>query len=146
MLTFYLLAAVAIGVAFAAQPAINGVAASILGSALPAAVLSIAITLIVSTLIMFGGRTVPTWETWAQLPWWIGIGGLIGVLVVAGGATIVPITGAAVFFVCLIAGQLAGSVFLDQIGAFGLPQQDISPMRLLGVMLTFGGALLARYG
>ncbi|MEO9827254.1 MAG: DMT family transporter [Paracoccaceae bacterium] len=146
MLTIYLFAAVAIGAAFAAQPGINGAAAKILGSPFPATVLSVAITLFASILIMVWGRTMPSWETFTQLPWWIAIGGVIGVLVVAGGATIVPITGAAVFFVCLIAGQLVGSVFLDHIGAFGLAQQDVSIMRILGVLLTFGGVLLVRYG
>jgi transporter family-2 protein len=63
-----------------------------------------------------------------------------------GGTVIVPVTGAAVFFVCLIAGQLFGSVLLDHIGAFGLPVREIGTLRFLGILLTFGGVILVRYG
>ena len=74
------------------------------------------------------------------------MGGLIGVLVVAGSAAIVPVTGAAMFFVCLIAGQLLGSVALDHFGAFGLPEIQISPIRLIGVVLALAGVLLVQFG
>jgi transporter family-2 protein len=142
----YLISAVVIGAAFATQPAINGAAAKILGSAFPATALSVAITLLASIIVMTIGRTTPTLETFTQLPWWIVFGGLVGLLLVGGGTVIVPVTGAAVFFVCLIAGQLFGSVMLDHIGAFGLPVREIGTLRLLGVLLTFGGVILVRYG
>ncbi len=142
----YLLSAVVIGAAFAAQPAINGAAAKILGSAFPATALSVAITLLASIIVMVLGRTTPTLENLTQLPWWIIFGGFAGVLVVGGGTVIVPVTGAAVFFVCLIAGQLFGSVILDHFGAFGLPVHEIGILRILGVLMTFGGVLLVRYG
>lgn len=142
----YLLAACAIGAAFAAQPGINAAAAKILGSPFPAAVLSVSITLLASTIIMIAGRTTPSWDMIAHLPWWVIIGGLIGVLVVGGGAAIVPATGAAIFFVCLIAGQLVGSILFDHIGAFGLPVREITLTRMTGVLLTFLGVILVRYG
>ena len=146
MQILYLLAAVGIGAIFAAQPAINGAAAKVLGSAIPATVLSVAITLAASALVMVIGRTTPTWEMATALPWWVVLGGLIGVLVVGGGAFIVPTTGAAVFFVCLIAGQLIGSVLLDHIGAFGLEVRTISPSRVFGILLTLVGVFCVRYG
>lgn len=142
----YLFASFVIGACFAAQPAINGAAAKILGSAFPVAILSAGITMAASAVIMMLQRSTPALETIAHLPWWFVIGGLIGVLVVGGGATIVPVTGAAVFFVCMIAGELVGSVVLDRVGAFGLPIQEISLMRIAGIFLTFGGVLLVRYG
>ena len=142
----YLLSAVVIWAGFAAQPAINGAAAKILGSAVPVTALSVAITLIACIIVMIIGRTTPSSEAMSQLPWWVVIGGLVGLLVVGGGTVIVPVTGAAVFFVCLIAGQLFGTVLLDHIGAFGLPVREIGTLRLLGVLLTFGGVILVRYG
>jgi transporter family-2 protein len=78
----YLLSAVVIGAAFAAQPAINGAAAKILGSAVPATALSVAITLIACIIVMIIGRTTPSSEAMSQLPWWVVIGGLVGLLVV----------------------------------------------------------------
>lgn len=142
----YFLAAVLIGAAFACQPAINAVGSKILGSPWPATALSIAITLVAAIVVMLMTRTTPTLEAFQSLPWWIVLGGLIGLLVVGGGTAIVPVTGAALFFVCLIAGQLLGSVLLDQYGAFGLQVKEISAMRLGGVVLTFVGVLLVRFG
>ena len=146
MNNLYFLAAILIGAAFACQPAINAVAAKALGSALPATVLSVGITFGVSVVIMVATGTVPAVGAFSTLPWWVIIGGLIGVLVVAGGAAIVPVTGAALFFVCMIAGQLLGSVLLDHFGAFGLVVNRISWPRVLGVVLTFGGVMLVRFG
>lgn len=146
MLNLLLLLAAVIGAAFAAQPAINAVAAQVFGSPFPATVLSVAITLLASTLVMFATGTTPAPSQFADLPWWILIGGLIGVLVVAGGAAIVPVTGVALFFVCFMAGQVLGSVVLDHIGAFGLAVREITPLRLLGVLCAFAGVLLVRFG
>jgi transporter family-2 protein len=128
------------------QPGINAVAARSFGSPIAATVLSVGITLVVSAVIMVLLRETPAQSMFATLPWWIGFGGVIGVLVVAGGATIVPITGAAAFFVCLIAGQLVGSVVLDHLGAFGLEIRSISPLRLLGILCAFAGVVLVRLG
>ena len=142
----YLLSAIVIGAAFAAQPAINGAAAKILGSAFPATALSVAITFLASIIIMIIGRTTPSLEAMAQLPWWVVISGLVGLLLVGGGTVIGTVTGAAPFFVCLIASQLFGSILLDHIGAFGLPIREIGTRRLLGIHLVFSGVILAHYG
>lgn len=146
MTNLYLLAAILIGAAFACQPAINAVAAKTLGSPIPATVLSVAITLTASIALMAATRTTPGVGMLSSLPWWVVLGGLIGVLVVGGGAAIVPVTGVALFFVCLIAGQLLGSVLLDHIGAFSMPVREASWSRLLGIGLTFAGVLLVRFG
>ena len=146
MTNIYLIAAVLIGAAFACQPAINSVASKVLGSPFPATVVSVAITLAASVVVMALTRTTPSVEMLRSLPWWIGLGGLIGVLVVGGGVAIVPVTGVALFFVCLIAGQLLASVLIDHYGAFSLPVREISWPRLAGVGLTFAGVFLVRFG
>lgn len=146
MTNIYLVIAVLIGMAFACQPAINSVAAKTLGSPWPATALSVGITLAASILVMIVTRTTPTMEMMVGLPWWIMIGGLIGLLVVGGGVAIVPVTGVALFFVCMIAGQLLGSVLLDQIGAFGLPVREVTLPRLAGICVTFAGVFLVRFG
>jgi transporter family-2 protein len=146
MLNLTLLVAVLIGAAFAMQPAINAVAGGAFGSAFPAAALSLGISLIAASLVMIALGTTPSLAAFATLPWWVVFGGLIGVLVVAGGAAIVPITGAALFFVCFIAGQLIGSLLLDHFGGFGLAVRELGLTRLTGVGLATGGVVLVRYG
>lgn len=142
---FYLLAATVLGVCFALQPAINGAAARILGSPVSAATVSVAITLVACVVLMplFGG--VPKTTALKALPWWVVFGGLIGAGVVAGGAAIAPVTGAAIFFVCLVAGQLVGSALVDHIGAFGLPRQPMSVLRFAGLALVLLGVLLVQF-
>ncbi len=146
MLNLTLLVAVLIGACFATQPVINAVAGQAFGSALPAAALSVAITFVLTAGLTVATGTTPSIGAVMALPWWIVLGGVIGVLVVAGAAAIVPVTGAALFFVCFVAGQLGASVLLDHFGAIGLAVREISPLRLLGVIMAFGGVLCVRFG
>lgn len=141
----HLLAAVAIGACLALQPPINAVMGRTLGSPLLAAVLSIAISLIV---------VVPVWLTVGQgagdlgrvtsLPWWVLIGGAIGVVFVAGSVIVGPALGIALFFVCVVAGQLLGATLADHVGAFGMPTKPINVMKLVGLGLVLVGAVLVQ--
>ena len=146
MLNFTLLAAVLIGAAFAMQPAINAAAGSAFGSAFPAAALSLGISFVAAALVTMALGATPDWAAFSALPWWVVFGGLIGVLVVAGGVAIVPITGAALFFVCLVSGQLIGALLLDHFGGFGMQVKELNPTRLAGVGLAIAGVVLVRYG
>ena len=146
MNNLYLFAAFLIGVLFACQAPINTTAAKAFGAPYPATVLSIGITLIASTLVMFFTKTTPSVMELFSLPWWVIFGGLIGVLVVTGGIVIIPVTGVALFFVCLIAGQLAGSVLLDHVGAFKLSVREFLFTKTAGILITFGGVLIVKFG
>ena len=81
-----------------------------------------------------------------SLPRWVIFGGLIGVLVVTGGIVFIPVPGAAIYFVCLIAGQLAGSVLLDHVGAFKFSVRKFSFTKTAGILITFGGVLIVNFG
>lgn len=142
----YLLAAAAIGMAFSVQPAVNAAGARVLGSPVAAAVVSVAITLLclLAALPFFGGMT--RLSSVLELPWWIVLGGIVGALIVAGGATIAPFTGAALFFMCLIAGQLVASTVLDHHGAFGMVERPLSLMKGAGLAVVIVGVLMVRAG
>lgn len=141
-----MLAAVLIGSALSMQPVINSVSAGVLNSAFAAA----AFSLLLSAMTVFaiwwfsGAPTRPA--QLLDLPWWAVFGGLIGAAFVSGGAILVPVMGATAFFVCLIAGQLVGSVFADTFGAFGQEPRALSVRRLAGVALAFAGVVLVRWG
>lgn len=137
---------VVLGMVFSQQPVINGAVNRILGSPLATAAYSVFITL-VCLLIMLpfaGGSLRPS--VLSTLPWWSVLGGMIGVGIVAGGAALAPLTGAALFFVCLVAGQLMGAALADHMGAFGLPVRSLSLTRVAGLGLVFLGALLVHRG
>jgi transporter family-2 protein len=144
----YLVAAVAIGACLALQPPINAAMARTLGSSLLASVVSIAISLVV---------VVPVWLVVGQgggdlaqlraLPWWVVLGGVIGVVFVAGSVLVAPTLGIALFFVCVVAGQLLAATLVDHVGAFGMPTKPVDLMKLVGLgLVLLGAALVQRNG
>ena len=141
----YIAAAVSIGAAISLQPPINATMARILGSPLLAASISVTISLfVVVALWLSWGKGVGDLSQIKALPWWVFIGGVIGVLFVAGGVVVAPVLGVALYFVCMVAGQLIGSSIIDHIGAFGLTVKPMNTMKLVGVSLVLLGAVLVQ--
>ncbi|MGC4105099.1 MAG: DMT family transporter [Thermomicrobiales bacterium] len=52
--------------------------------------------------------------------------------------------GLGVYLAAVVTGQLSTSVLLDHLGAFGLTQRAIDPLRALGVVVLIAGVLLIR--
>ena len=86
------------------------------------------------------GRGDISRATLATVPWWIYLAGFVGTLFVAGGVVIAPVTGAQLFFISVIAGQLIGATLADHFGLFGLAVRSLSLERVLGLALVLGGA------
>ena len=141
----YILAAVLLGAALSLQPAINATIARILGNPLLAAGISISISLIVViTLWLAWGKAGGDFSQVKNLPWWVIVGGVVGAIFVAGAIVTAPVLGVALFFVCMVAGQLIGSTIIDQIGAFGLEVKPINTMKIVGLGLVILGAGLVQ--
>lgn len=142
----YIVFAVMMGAAISTQPPINASMARVLGSPLLAATVSIAISL---------GLVLALWFSWGKsggdiaavrsLPWWAVVGGVVGALFVAGSLVAAPVLGVALFFVCVLVGQLLGSSVIDQTGAFGLDVKPMNPMKLIGIFLVVVGAVLVQH-
>ncbi len=145
MTVIFLLLAAALGMLLSLQPAINSVMAMKLGNALIATSFSISISLI---LVLFAwitfGRGEAQWQNVTALPWWILIGGAAGALFVFGGVALAPRLGVAVFFTCVVTGQVIGAALADQFGAFGLAPRPIDWPRALGIALVTTGAALTQ--
>jgi bacterial/archaeal transporter family-2 protein len=143
----YVLAAIVIGALVSTQPLINAILARAIGSPFGAAAISIAVAFLCALLMLtVTGRGDMRLATLGAVPWWVYLAGTVGTLFVAGGVVIAPVTGALVFFVCVIGGQLLGAMLADHFGAFGLDVRPISLLRLLGLALVLGGALLVQRG
>jgi len=142
---FLILAAIAIGACLSMQAPINAVMARTLGSSLLAAVVSIAISLIFVIIVwMTWGRGVGELTQIKGLPWWIVLGGIVGALFVAGSVILAPALGVALFFVCVVTGQLLGATLIDQFGAFGLQVKPVSMLKLAGLGLVLAGAVMVQ--
>jgi transporter family-2 protein len=143
----YIFTAVVIGFMVSLQPTINAVMARELSSSLLASTISIGIAF---CLIFFVWQLLGKGEgnisRIPQLPWWIVIGGVAGMVFVVGGVMVAPVLGFALFFVCIVAGQLFGSTLVDHFGAFGVSVKPVSGMKLAGLGLVLAGAALVQYG
>jgi len=143
----FMFAAVVAGTLISAQPPMNAILARHVGGALGATAISTAVAFICIfvLLVVVGGADLSR-QTLANVPWWVYLAGVAGAVFVAAGVIIAPVTGALVFFVCIIAGQLIGSSLADHFGAFGLAVREISASRLAGLGLVVVGAVLVGRG
>ena len=109
------LLAFAAGLAIALQAAINGRVSTAAGQPVSAAFLNFVFGLVALSAALGvswgvsrnGPSTLPTG------PWWLYIGGLIGVCFIAVAAWVVPKLGVLVFALLAISGQLTGALLLD---------------------------------
>ncbi len=141
----YIAVAVCLGAAISVQPAINSTMARGLGSPLLAAVISLFISLVIAVILWLSwGKGTAEIAHFRMLPWWVIIGGMVGVVFVVGSIVAAPVLGVALFFICVVAGQLIGSTLIDQVGAFGLAVKPINMMKLVGIGLVVVGAALVQ--
>ncbi len=142
----YVLLAAAAGACIAMQASANGNFRRNIDSPLFAAFFSICGTILTACAAMLVLRPpVPAADALRQAPWWNWIGGPLGALIVLAGATLVSELGAALFIASVVAGQLLCSLFLDHFALLGLPEQSITPGRVLGALLVVAGVVCLKY-
>jgi len=143
----HIAAAVALGALVALQPPINAAMARTLGSPILAATISISISLgFMLVVSLASGQDFGALAKLWSVPWWVVLGGIVGAIFVAGSIVIAPVTGIALFFVCVVAGQMVGAVAADHLGAFGTPVEPVGAMKLVGIGLVIAGAALLHQG
>ena len=76
------------------------------------------------------------------VPWWYFAGGLIGAVFVASSLVTVRTLGAGGVVAATIAGQLTGSVVIDQFGLLGLDKQPLNVAKVAGIVLLAAGVFL----
>ena len=147
MRTLFMLLAVIAGAALPVQASINAEFAQRGATVLWAAAISAALTALSLALVATAILRIPppSLQLFAEIPPWLWWGGFLGVLVLGVMSSVPQRIGAATMIVCFIAGQTLCALVLDHIGAFSLPQQDLTAGRLLGAALIVGGVMLVRF-
>ena len=97
-----------------------------------------------AALVFTRARLAPGWI--GQTPWYALIGGLYGAAVVTASAWATPKLGAGTTLVLIVAAQVVLGVVLDHFAALGLERHPASLLRLAGVAVVVGGALLVSVG
>ena len=142
-----LLTAVLLGTGLGLQAPINAWIGRRLGSRYWGASFSIGISVVVIlafTLLVI--RSIPDPRIGWAAPWWVGLGGIFGAIFVAGAVILVPRLGVALFFTCVVSGQMLISLLVDRFGWFELPMRSLTLERILGVVLVIAGMLLIQRG
>lgn len=137
----YILLALAAGIAVTIQAPLNAELGRHTGP-VTAAVVSFSVGLIfllglAAVLGQLGDITRTREVSWPYL-----LGGLIGAFFVTTALLAVPKIGAGSFTAAAVSGQLVMAVIVDRFGWLDVPQQDLSPTRLVGVGLLLAGVWL----
>ena len=123
---------------------------AMLGKAGGSPVLAALISFAVGTASLLGvwlaSGNRPQAASFAGLPWYAWIGGAYGAIYVGVAAYAAPRIGLASLITIGIAGQIVMALLLDHVGAFGLPREPISLVRVGGAVLVAAGVLLVRRG
>jgi transporter family-2 protein len=141
----YLLLAFAAGAVLPFQAGINAELADWVHSPVRAAFVSFivgTILLLVASAFVF--KPLPSWERLGHAPWWVWIGGALGVIYVVGSIVSAPKLGAASLIALVVAGQGVASVVVDHFGWVGFAPKHVTVGRILGIALVGAGVLLVR--
>jgi transporter family-2 protein len=71
--------------------------------------------------------------------------GILGASLVFAIAWLIPRVGAGPVMITLLAGQVMGGLIMSHFGWLGSPQQPITLMKVVGVIVMIGGVALATY-
>ena len=140
----YVVIALLAGAFLPFQAGINGQLKTHLGGPVPAAFVSFAVGATALLPWLLANRT-PLPQDLGDVRWWMWIGGgLLGACYVTLIIVLTPILGVALTFGLIVAGQMAMSLTMDRLGAFGLPVHALSLWRLAGAALIVAGVIVIR--
>ncbi len=144
MIVMLALAALA-GVATAYQPGINARFADHAGARVWGGVANFGVGLFAMGIVTLAMRPgMPVTERIGAGPWWMWLGGVCGAFFVTLALILVPKIGAASYLSAMIAGQLLASVVIDHFGHMGLAVREVTPGRVVGVLLVLAGMAAIR--
>jgi transporter family-2 protein len=128
----------------AMQAPTNALLARASGSPVLAALISFAVGTVALFIVWIASANRPSPGVFANLRWYVWLGGLYGATYVAVAAYAAPRIGLASLITIGIAGQVLMALWLDQLGALGLPREPINPGRIAGALLVLAGVVLVR--
>jgi bacterial/archaeal transporter family-2 protein len=141
----FTLLAMAAGVSFVMQQAVNADLRTALGSAAWAGFVSyLGGTVCMLALALGLSEALPPAGAVLRSNWWAWSGGFFGAIYISISILLVPRLGTAAFVALLVAGQMLSSLVFDHYGLLGIAPRPADPARLLGAVLLVGGVVLIR--
>jgi len=140
-----LLVALVAGAVLPVQTAVNNKMAVTVGSPVLGALVSFAVgTLSILIYSLASGESLPSLSSSKDAPAIAWIGGLLGAFFVTATIILMPRVGVAMTISLIIAGQLITALVMDHFGLLGLEVRQVTPLRIVGVVLVGLGAVLIR--
>lgn len=135
--------AMGIGIAMTLQTAINTQLREYLYSPLQAALFSFLVgTIVLAILVFFQQVPKPNLQAIIHLPWYMWLGGVLGVYAISLSIYAAPKLGYLTLTGLILFGQIAMSMLVDHFGFLGTEKAPINWQRLLGGVVIFIGVLL----
>lgn len=133
----------AVGAVVPAQTAVNSRLRASVGAPIPAAFISFLVAFLCAVALAFA-TTGTSWDfaSAAAEPWWVWIGGLMGVVFLTGNVILFPKIGAVETVVIPILGQVLMAMVIDHFGLYGSPQNPVGLLKVLGAVVVVAGILL----
>lgn len=130
------------GIAMALQGTLNSALAKIIG--LLEATLVVHLTATVTILLMLFGFGLGSGELGKlrEAPWYLLLGGLLGVAITYLVVASIPKVGVALATTAIIVGQVSTACLVDHLGLFGMEKYPFTWHRLAGLILLAAGTRL----
>lgn len=103
---------------------------------------SVALLVAIVATIILRGNPLPHFAPGTSAPWWVWLGGLMGVCFVLGNIVLFPRLGAVQTVVLPILGQVVMGLVIDRFGLFNAPRIDVSVPRILGALVVLVGIVV----
>lgn len=145
MRLIFLAFALLVGTLLPTQAGINAQLAKQLGNPLLAATVSFSLgTLALLLLTLMLHLSPPAFERLVEIPWYLWIGGLLGVMYLTATIILAPLLGAATMIGLIVAGQMLAAIALDHFGLVGFPVHPLSFSRIFGAILLIAGVVIVQ--
>ncbi|MGB4070771.1 MAG: DMT family transporter, partial [bacterium] len=131
--------------AMALQGSLNSALGKIIGLWEATLLVHIIGTATVGAVILFTPLNQGDLTKLGDAPWYTLLGGVLSVAIIALVATSIPRLGVAVATTAIIVAQVSTALLIDHLGLFGLQAVPFTWLKLVGMVLLAGGALLMLY-
>lgn len=128
------------GMAMAIQGTMNSALGKIIGL-LPTVLVVNLVGFVTATLLLFGLRLENfVFSKFSTVPWYLYLGGVIGILITYGVIFAIPKTGVAFATAAIILGQVLTAVLIDSFGIFGMQKVNFTWHKIAGALFMTLGA------
>jgi bacterial/archaeal transporter family-2 protein len=133
------------GIVIAVQASINAKLGVVLDNRMHAVFASFTIGTIGALIYVLVEGTTPKTEAVSSAPWWVWIGGLLGLGFVWATIFAVPKIGVTMMFPLIVAGQMVAAIVVEHFGWMDTPKSPVNLGRLAGVCLVVLGVVAFAY-